>query len=177
MLLTTFQRTCVVITAAITAGFLSTASAQLSPLRMRLEVNSSGDREAYKTMQSRSIAIYLTNSGLEPADVVVKWAVMGRDIKSKEVVTVEQGEIKSSLKARGSDKLETPVARAAAEEARLGSKGKSDDIGTKIIGHGAQLWQGEKMIAEIYEPPALKDSFGKARAAVPLDKLKGQKKK
>jgi hypothetical protein len=164
---------------ALAAAFLSatTAHAQLSTLRMRLEANSSADRDSYKLTQSRSLTIYLNNSGLEPADVVVKWAVLGRDIKSKDIVTVDSGEIKSSLKPRGDDKLQTPVAKAASEEARLGSKGKSDDIGTRIVGHGAQLWQGEKMIAEVYEPAAMKAEFGKAKPVQHLDKQKQQQKK
>ncbi len=154
------------------ACLVSTAAAQLSPIRLRVEQTSKSDTTSYKSVQARSLAIHLTNSSPQPADVIVKWAVLGRDIKSKDIVTVEQGEMKSSMKASGGEKLQTPFAQAAAEEARTGSKGKSEDIGTKIIGHGVQVWQGEKLIAETYEPTSIKASFGKAPVAQPLDKQK-----
>lgn len=156
----------------VAAILLTSALAQVSPIRMRVEQVSKGDKTSYKTVQSRSLTIHLTNSSQQPADVVVKWAVLGKDISSKEVVTVEQGEMKSSLKASGSEKLQTATAQAASEEARLGSKGKTEDIGTKITGHGVQVWQGDKMIAEMYEPASLKANFGKAPAAKPLDQQK-----
>ncbi|MEQ1860850.1 MAG: hypothetical protein ABMA13_13020 [Chthoniobacteraceae bacterium] len=151
---------------------LATATAQVSAVRLRVEQVSKSNTTSYKTVQTRSLTIHLANSSTQPADVKVKWAVLGRDIKSKDVVTVEQGELAAALKPTGTEKLQTPAVSAAAEEARTGSKGKSDDIGTRIIGHGVQVWQGEKLVAEFYEPASLKESFGKAPVAQPLDKQK-----
>lgn len=162
--------------AAALVCLLAAAEAQVSPIRLRVEQQSKSDTTSYKSVQSRSLTIHLTNSSPQPADVTVKWAVLGRDIKSKDVVTVEQGEMKSSMKAAGGDKLQTPEAKAAAEEARIGSKGKSDDIGTKIIGHGVQVFQGDKLVAEMYEPASVKASFWKAPVAKPLDEQKPKKK-
>lgn len=156
----------------VAANLVSSAFAQVSPVRMRVEVSSKGDKTSYKTVQSRSLTIHLTNSSQQPADVVVKWAVLGKDIGSKEAVTIGQGELKSSLKASGVDKLETPAVHASAEEARLGSKGKTEDMGNKITGHGVQVWQGDKLIAEMYEPASIKPDFGKAPAAKPIEKKK-----
>lgn len=166
-----------VFVALVCLGVLATASAQVSPIRLRVEQQSKSNTASYKSIQSRSLTVHLTNSAPQPADVIVKWAVLGRDIKSKDIVTVEQGEMKSSMKASGGEKLQTPVAQAAAEEARIGSKGKSDDIGTKIIGHGVQVFQGDKLVAEFYEPASIKASFWKAPVAKPLDDQKGPKKK
>lgn len=154
------------------ACLVSTAAAQVSTVRLRVEQVSKNDKNSYKTVQSRSLTIYLTNSAPLPADAVVKWAVFGRDIKTKDVVTIEQGEMKSSMKASGAEKLQTPVVQASSEEARVGSKGKTDDAGHKIIGHGVQVYQGDKLVAELYEPLSMKESFGKAPAAQPLDKQK-----
>lgn len=156
----------------LAAGLVSTATAQVSTVRLRVEQVSKNDKTSYKTVQSRSLVVYLTNSAQLPADAVVKWAVFGRDIKTKDVVTIEQGEMKSSMKASGAEKLQTPVVQASSEEARVGSKGKNEAAGNKIIGHGVQVWQGDKIVAELYEPLSIKESFGKAPAAVPLDKQK-----
>lgn len=156
---------------------LSTAAAQLSPIQLRVEQSSKSDTIGYKSVQSRSLTIHLANSSAQPADVKVKWAVLGRDLKSKDIVTIGQGDLTATVAAKGAAKLQTPAANAASEEARIGSKGKSDDIGTRIVGHGVQVWQAEKLVAEMYEPASLKDSFGKAPVAEPLDKQKQQKKK
>jgi hypothetical protein len=161
----------------VTACLLSTAAAQVSPIRLRVEQTSKSDTIGYKSVQSRNLTILLANSSAQTADVKVKWAVLGRDLKSKEIVTIGQGELTASVAASATEKLQTPAVNAASEEARIGSKGKSDDIGTRIIGQGVQVWQGEKVIAEAYEPASIKESFGKAPAAQPLDKQKQQKKK
>lgn len=159
------------------ASLFSTARAQVSPIRLRVEQSNKNTTKSYKTVQARTLTIYLTNSSQQAADLVVKWAVLGRDIKSKDFVTIEQGEMKSSLGPSGTDKRDTPEVNASSEEARVGSKGKSEDIGNKIVGHGVQVWQGDKLVAEIYEPASIKEHFGKAPPARPLDQLKQQKKK
>ncbi len=159
------------------ASLFSTAHAQVSPIRLRVEQSNKNTTKSYKTVQARTLTIYLTNSSQQAADVVVKWAVLGRDIKSKDFVTIEQGEMKSSLGPSGTDKRDTPEVNASSEEARVGSKGKSEDIGNKIVGHGVQVWQGDKLVAETYEPASIKEHFGKAPPARPLDQIKQQKKK
>lgn len=158
-------------------SLFSAAQAQVSPIRLRVEQSNKNTTKAYKTVQARTLTIYVANSSPQAAEVVVKWAVLGRDIKSKDFVTIEQGEMKSSLGPSGTDKRDTPEVNASSEEARLGSKGKTEDMGNKIVGHGVQVWQGDKLAAELYEPASIKEHFGKAPPAKPLDQLKQQKKK
>ncbi|NDG04794.1 MAG: hypothetical protein EB121_05535 [Alphaproteobacteria bacterium] len=68
--------------------------------------------------------------------------------------------------------VQTPLAHAVSEEARIGSKGKTDDAGNRIMGQGVQIWQGAKLVAEVYDPESLKESFGKAPAAKVIEKKK-----
>jgi hypothetical protein len=174
--LTSMNLTRFTLLAFAAASLFSTARAQISPIRLRVEQSNKNNTTSYKTVQARTLTIYLTNSSQQPADVVVKWAVLGRDIKTKDFVTIESGEMKSSLAPSGNDKRDTPTVNASSEEARVGSKGKTDDVGNKIIGHGVQVWQGDKLIAETYEPASIKEHFGKAPTAKPLDQQKPKKK-
>jgi len=146
-----------------------------SAIRIRVEQSGKTDTISYKTVQSRSLGILVSNTSNEALDLKVKYVIFGRDIKTQDVVTIEQGELPVSVKPLGTEKLQTPVAQAASEEARLGSKGKSEAMGSKIIGHGVQVLKGDAVVAEFYEPVSLKEHFGKAPVAEKLDKLKKKK--
>lgn len=156
----------------VMAGLISTAGAQVSPVRLRVEQSSKSDTTSYKNVQTRSLSIFLANSSAQPAEVKVKWAIFGRDIKSKEIVTVAQGETNASIKASGSEKVQTDAAHAVSEEARTGSKGKSEAVGCRMVGHGVQVWQADRLVAEFYDPLSLKESFGKAPPAQLPEKKK-----
>ena len=147
-------------------------AAEVSPVRVRVEKTGKSDTNAYKTVQTRSLTVYVSNASREPLDLKVKYAIFGRDIKSKEVVVVLEGELPISVKAQATEKVQTPLAHAVSEEARIGSKGKTDDAGNRIMGQGVQIWQGAKLVAEVYDPESLKESFGKAPAAKVIEKKK-----
>lgn len=151
---------------------VSPVRAQVNPIHVRVEQSSKSDTTGYKTVQSRSLNIYIANGSIQPQDVTVKYVIFGRDLKSKDLVTVEQGESKASLKASGTEKVQSVEARVSSEEARAGSKGKSPDTGTRLIGYGVQVLQGEKVVAETYEPASMKASFGKTPVMRPPDKKK-----
>src|SRR5688572_19577875 len=112
----------------VAAGLQSVAMAQVSPLRVRVEQTSKSDTIGYKSVQSRRLNVIISNSASAPADVKVKYVIFGRDIQSKEVVAIARSEMPATVPASGTTKLETAVAQAAAEEARIGSKGKSEAI-------------------------------------------------
>jgi hypothetical protein len=141
-------------------------------VRVRVDQSGKSDTTSYKTVQSRSLTISVSNISREPLALKVKYVIFGRDINSKDVVTVAQGDLKLSVKALATEKAETPVAHAVSEEARIGSKGKHDAAGNRFIGQGVQVWNGDVMVAEVYEPPGLKESFGKAPPAKLIEKKK-----
>jgi hypothetical protein len=162
--------------AATTLAFSRTVfAAPPSAVRLRVEQVSKSDTISYKSVQSRSLNITVANSSNEALELKVKYVVFGRDVSTKDVVTVGQGELPVSVKALGTEKVQTPAAQAASEDARIGSKGKSEAMGSKIIGQGVQVLRAEAVVAEYYEPMSVKEHFGKAPVAQPLDKLKQKK--
>ena len=148
------------------------AVAQVSPVRVRVEQVNEAKTISYKSVQTRSLNVLLSNSSTDSQELKVKFVIFGRDIKSKDIVTVLEGEMPVTLKPSGTEKIQTPEAHAVAEEARTGTKGKTDDVGTKIIGHGVRVLKGDAVIAEVYEPASVKESFGKAPAAKMPEKKK-----
>jgi hypothetical protein len=147
-------------------------AAEFNPVRIRVEKTGKSDTTSYKTVQTRSLTISVSNSSQEPLELKVKYAIFGRDIKTKEVVVVAEGELPVSVKAQETEKVETPLAHAVSEESRVGSKGKTEDAGNRIIGHGVQVWKGAVMLAEDYDPASLKESFGKVPPAKLIEKKK-----
>ena len=155
-----------------TALLLAVGHAEVSPIRVRVEVTSKTDADRQKdkdtTTYTRILNVIVDNAGAEPAELKVKYAVFGRDIASKDIVTLGQGEVPVSVKARGTEKVQTPKADAVLDEPKpaRGQK-KADPTGSKIVGHGVQVLKGDTVVAEVFEPASIKASFGTAAAAKP----------
>ena len=47
------------------------------------------------------------------------------------------------------------------------AKGKIDPSGAILLGEGEQVLQGDKIVAEEYNPPSMKEQWGKAAPATP----------
>ena len=158
--------------AVLFAGFTPTAFAQVSPVLLRVEQVSKSDTTSYKTVQARSLNVHVTNGSLESVELKLVYVVFGRNLKGGDIVTVGSGELPVTVKPQGTEKLTTPAVTAVSQEARTGSKGKSEEAGSRIMGQGVQAWKGETMVAEFYEPASMKEHFGKAPPAEVLDKKK-----
>jgi hypothetical protein len=156
----------------LAAVLTATAHAQASPVRVKVEQTGKSDTISYKTVQARTLNITVSSSSAEPLNLKVKYAIFARDIKSQELYTLLQGDLPVALKPRGTEKVQSMTANTAAEEERVGSKGKSEAFGYKIIGQGVQVLNGETVVAEYYEPAAMKESFGKAPPAPKIEKKK-----
>lgn len=158
--------------AVLVVGFTPAVFAQVSPVRLRVEQVSKSDTTSYKTVQTRSLNVQVSNGSLEAVELKLKYVIFGRNLKGGDVVTVGSGEVPVTVKPQGTEKVTTPVATSVSQEARIGSKGKSEEAGSRIIGQGVQAWKGETMVAEFYEPASVKEHFGKAPPAEVLDKKK-----
>jgi hypothetical protein len=156
-----------------TALFLAASQAEVSPIRVRVEVTSKTDADRGKdkdsTTYSRVLNIIVDNSAPEAAELKVKYAIFGRDVSSKDIVTLGMGELPASVKARGTEKVQTPKAEATVEEVKKAAKGekKPDPTGTKMVGHGVQVLKGDTVVAEAYEPASMKTEFASAKAPKP----------
>jgi hypothetical protein len=160
-----------------TALLLAVGHADVSPIRVRVEVTSKTDADRGKdkdtTTYSRFLNVIVDNGGAEAAELKIKYAIFGRDIASKDIVTLGSGEVPVSVKPRGSEKVQTPKADAVLDEPKpqKGQK-KADPTGNKIVGHGVQVLKGDTVVAEVYEPASMKASFGTATAVKPADAKK-----
>ena len=161
---------------SITA-FSAVSRAESSPIRIRVEATNKLDPEKTKTTQTRVLNVTLDNSSAEPQELKVKFAVFGRDVSSRDIVTVGQGEVPVTVKGRGSEKVQTTEAKASSDDpkpaanAKGGGK-KAEPTGQKIVGHGVQVFKGDTMVAEFYEPASMKASFGTATAVKPAEAKK-----
>jgi hypothetical protein len=157
----------VVVLAMIGTGFFPDASAAPNPVTVRVEQANkvSGGKtsmDKFIRHQHRTLTVFVTNGAAETAQVLVKYTIFGREVTSREVVTIEHGERAATVAARTTATVETSKATATSEDEHFKGKKKIEAAGNKIIGHGVQVWQGEAVVAEVYEPPGIKEHWGKA---------------
>lgn len=163
--------------AAALLAVSSAASAQVSAFRMRIEQVTKSETEKFSKKQQRSLKIFVSNSSKDAGELVAKYVFFGRDLKGSEVVKLDEGEKAVSVGPLNTTMVETGVATATSEEAHStgyssGGKGKGGSSGKKVeasgqkfTGYGVQLFQGDKMVAEQYDPPSGKEQWSKAYPA------------
>lgn len=160
--------------AALAAVSCSTSVfAGLSPVNIRVEQQSQSDNEPDKKSAKRKLKITLSSSVQEELILKVKWALLGRDVSTKEVTVVEEGEMLSTIKPRGTDVQESRFSKPLVyTEAKVEPKTnkRTAASGSKFVGYGVQVFRGEVKVAEAFDPMGLKEVWGKAPAATPAAK-------
>jgi hypothetical protein len=101
-----------------------------------------------------------------------KYVFFGRGVaKGGDVVKIDEGEKAVTVAPQKTELVESAVASTSYEEEHSSgsSKGKAgkkvEASGTKFIGYGVQLFKGETMVAEYYDPLSGKDEWTKAYPA------------
>ena len=153
---------------AAAVSFSTNLRAELSPVNIRVEQPSKTESEPDKKTTTRKLKITLSSSSQEELVLKVKWAILGRDVAGKEVKVVEEGELLSTIKPRGTDVQETRMSKPqVVTEAKTDPKTRkrTPATGIKFVGYGVQVFKGEVKVAESYDPPSVKDVWGKAPAA------------
>jgi hypothetical protein len=137
--------------------------AEVSPISMRIEQVSGSKPEKYSTTQKRSLKVHLTNgSGQDQTGLKVKYYYFAKDVKDKDITVKDKGEKTADVKARSTEVVEVPSITATFVEAHTeggkGGKGgkKVEASGDKIVGYGAQVYSGDKMLTEYFSEPSLK---------------------
>ena len=160
--------------ALVLLGFISTARAEISPFRVRVEQVAKSEMEKFTKTQKRSLKIFVSSASKEPAEVTAKYYIFGREIQKNDIVKLDEGAKPVSLKPLSTEMVESAVVTSVSEEphANISSKGKGPSKrttaskveagGTKIVGFAVQVFQGEKMVAESYDPPSMKEEITKA---------------
>ena len=139
--------------------------AGLSPVSIRVEQPTKTDNEKDKKTAKRSLKIYVSNSSTEPLELKVKYVLFGRNAGTGDIQSVDDGERPGSVKPRATEIVETTVATAIVVESKFDKGKRTPASGMKFVGYGVQVFIGDKMVAEAYDPPAMKESWGKVVAA------------
>jgi hypothetical protein len=166
--------------AMLLPGMVTSAHAQFSPIRMRVDVVS--DREFEKSKSSdksktagsqrtgvtatHSLEISLRNlSQKDYASVTVKYWLFARDYDRDTVVLAVSGETTVDLAALSSQTVTTRQAKLSLKE-KGGDKKKDSKVvrsrsgnlsGRKFHGFGVQVLDGTAVLAQEFSPPDLKD--------------------
>ncbi len=171
-----------VVVALAMIGLPFAAHAELSAYRLRVEQVSKSDNEKFSKKQQRGLKIFVSNSSKEAAELRAKYIFFGKQANHNEVVKIDEGEKTVSVGPLGTQMVETEMATATSQEEHMtsapGGKGKSggnkaggnkaapakkvEASGSKITGFGVQLFKGETMVAEYYDPPSGKEEWTKA---------------
>lgn len=142
-------------------AFAPIARAQVSPISIRVEPVSSTDNEKFKKSQTRTLKIHITNNSSQDRNGLrVKYWFFGKDVKDRDLAVLREGETKVDIKARATEMVESARAEATSVEAHGGGKGKKkvEASGSKFVGHGVQVLEGDKLAAEFFSQPSLKES-------------------
>jgi hypothetical protein len=118
----------------------------------------------YTRTQHRGLTVYVSNNSTEPTTLKIKHVIFGRGIKDHEIVSVSQGEHPVTVKPSDTEKVEIAAATVTAIEAHFDVKTKKqvDASGATFVGHGVQILKGDQVVAEVFDPPSLKEEWGKA---------------
>ena len=156
------------VAAIVAVSFSTNLRAELSPVNIRVEQPSKVETEPDKKTTTRKLKITLASSSQEELVLKVKWALLGRDVEEKEIKVVEEGELFSTIKPRGTDVQETRVSKPqVVTEAKKDAKTRkrTPAKGIKFVGYGVQVFNGEVKVAEAFDPISVKEIWGKAPAA------------
>ena len=148
------------IAAALAASAFSTAArAQTSPVRVSVQQESKSDNKGFNKVQQRTLKITLTNSGPDSLQLRVKYAFFGRSAKSHDTTVIDHSDITTQLQPNSDQTLTTKTQSATMVEEHTVKKAKVAASGEKFTGYGVKVYQDGKVIAEICDPPSMKDDL------------------
>ena len=154
---------CLIATASL---FHAPLRAEPSAVSIRVEQANKSDmdgKDRHSRDHIRTLNIFVDNNSVEQLELKVKHIVFGRDMLHHDYMTVGEGEKLITVKPHGSEKVETPPAKSNSTDQHYDAKTKKkvEASGATIIGAGVQVMQGDKLVAEWYDPLSLKEHWGK----------------
>lgn len=152
---------------ATSFAFNHTLFAGPSAITMRVEEaikSEMGKATRGTRVQHRAFNVYLTNNSNNDMQVTVRRAIFGRDTLTRKVVTVVQTDYAATVKSGATEKVEIPTATATSIDAHFDTKTKKlvPASGATIVGYGVQVLAGSELLDESYDPPSMKEEWGKA---------------
>lgn len=151
------------------------ASGQFGPVSIKVTAKG---KAAHKASGSTSeqhtdeklLEIVLQNSTGKPyGDLTVKYQLFAVDLKSKAISVLRAGEKKVELAPAATVTVESESASATytPEHSRRSGR-RSTQVpaeGQKFKGYGVQVFQGDTLLAEVFNPPTMKQHASAAPAA------------
>jgi hypothetical protein len=139
------------------------ALAQVSPISIRIEQVSKTDTDKFKHTQKRSLKVFLTNASQQDrSGLTVRYFFFGKSVGDNDVILMEKGERQASVASHKTEVVETPTVSKTAIDAHSekGARGqpgnKVEASGEKLVGYGAQLLEGDKLLTEYFSAPSYK---------------------
>jgi hypothetical protein len=128
-------------------------------------------KDRHTKTQKRTLKVFLTSSSKEDANVKIKYTYFGHPEGGHDTVAVSQGDKDVTLKPSVTQEEDVPTASVTYVEehyppAKPGSAAKVIPAsGNKLTGYGVQIFEGDKLVGESYEPLSMKEEMNKAPAA------------
>jgi len=151
---------------AATCLFNGSLRAEPSAVSIRVEQANKSDmdgKDRFSRDHTRTLRIFVTNNSAEQLELKVKHIIFGRDMIHHDYMTAGEGEKAITVKPHGSEEVNTPPVKSNSTEQHYDAKAKKkiEASGATIIGAGVQVTQGDKLVAEWYDPMSLKEHWGK----------------
>ncbi len=158
--------------------FVPALRAEVSAISVRAEQISKDENSKFTKTQVKTLKIILNNSSAQDVDgLLVKYYFFGKAVNDHDVVILDKGEKAASVKAHGSEIVESASMTAKSTEAhqtgspngkKKGGKGgaapkKVAASGEKVTGYGVQVLDKGKVVAEYFSAPSLKQEVGGSR--------------
>lgn len=168
------------------------AVAQISPIRIKVDVTGRMNIDRKKppkkggvipkstVIEEKQLEITLANG--TPNDykgLTVKYYIFVSDVGSREILIEAMGKRDVDLPGLGSAKVKSEqISATRTEQYQKKSQGQVVTVppeGRKFKGYGVQVFTGDKLLSEYFEPSELKGKIGSGFAE-PAGKKKGKKK-
>ena len=147
--------------ALATSAFLSTARAEASTVRIRVEQESKSDNSKDRKTQQRTLKITIASGATESLDLRLVYAFFGRGAKSHDNTVVASGDMTTTLHPGTEQTLTSATKSATLIDEHFDKKKKVEASGNRFTGYGVKVFKGAEVIAEAFEPPSMKDEMGK----------------
>lgn len=166
----------------LTAVLALTAAAPFAKARnasdlVRIEVGVESERDRKEitgsttdtVTQKKILQITISGKPKSPETRTCKWTAYGRGLKSRDVTVLQSGEFKIEIPATGQQKIVTKVVPTTSTAEHFVNSGsgrrskakKVEASGTKYIGYGVVVKDGDQIAGEIFNPAGLKREAAK----------------
>ena len=151
----------------VTFGFHGTLAAETSPISLHVEASNRTEmapKDRWTRTHLRKLHITVTNDSAEVVQLKIKHVIFGRDMLTHGIVKVSNGENPVEVKPHATATIDTAEGKCTESDQHFDAKAKkmTESSGATIAGSGVQALQGDKLLAEWYEPDTMKEQWAKA---------------